>query len=182
MHQSVWLYVMVFVGKILNNMLVTVKIIIINRGESLNAALITLLQTGLFILITGTVLAGLTTDYLRIVVYVIAAMIGNYVGTIIEGKLAMGLSSIQVIIPQDNMAGESIAEALTDKLRIEGFAVTILDGEGDLCKRDVLLLHLKRKRIPEAKGIIRTFLANAVIVENEVKRMDGGYIEAKDRG
>lgn len=176
LHQSVWLYVMVFVGRIINNMVVTVKVIILNRGERVNAALLTLLQTGLFIVITGTVLAGLTTDFLRVVVYVVGGMIGNYLGSTIEGKIALGLSSIQVIVPQDNMAGDSIALALSEKLRDEGFAVTILDGEGELCKRDVLLLHLKRKRTQKAKAIIHTFLSNAVIVENEVKMMDGGYI------
>lgn len=177
LHQSVWLYVLVFVGRIINNMFTTIKVIILNRGERVNAALLTLLQTGLFIVITGTVLAGLTTDYLRIVFYVAGGMIGNYLGSTIEGKIALGLSSIQVIVPQDNMVGGSMAETLADKLRDEGFAVTILDGEGELCKRDVLLLHLKRKRTQKAKAIIHKFLSNAVIVENEVKMMDGGYLE-----
>lgn len=179
LHQSVMLYVLVFVGKTVNNIIATVKMIILNRGERFKAAVLTLVQMSLFILITGSVLAGLTTDFLRIVVYIIAAMLGNYLGTIIEGKIALGLSSIQVIVPQDNIAGGSIAEPLADKLRDEGFAVTILDGEGEQVKRDVLLLHLKRKRIPKAKAIIRAFLENAVIIENEVKLMDGGYIEEK---
>ena len=143
LQQSIWLYVVVFVGKIVNNMFVTLKTIILNRGERFKAALITLFQTGLFIMITGSVLAGLTTDYIRIVVYIIAAMLGNYFGTLLEGKLAYGISSMQVIIPQDDTSKGSLAEALAARLRDEEFAVTILDGEGEKGSRDVLLLHLK---------------------------------------
>lgn len=176
-HQSVWLYVLVFVGKVINNMIATVKMIMLNRGEKFKAALLTLVQMSLFIIITGTVLAGLRTDFMRVVVYIIAAMLGNYLGGIIESKIALGLSSIQVIVPQTSMTEVSTADMLAGKLRDAGFAVTILDGEGSRGKRDVLLLHMKRKRIPKAKMIIRKFLSNPIIVENEVKRMDGGYLK-----
>ena len=178
-HPSVWLYVLVFVGKVVNNIIATVKMIILNSGMRVQAALLTFVQMSLFIIITGTVLAGLTTDFLRVIVYIVASMIGNYLGTMIEGKIALGFSSIQVILPEDNMAKENISDALADKLRDVGFAVTILDGEGSLGKRSVLLLHLKRKSFPKAKAIIRKFLSNPVIVENEVKLMDGGYLRKK---
>jgi len=181
MHQSVWMYVMVFVGRVINNMLVTIKIILVNRGEKFKAAVLTMLQTGLFITITGSVLAGLTTDYLRIVFYIVGGMVGNYLGTMLEEKIALGISSLQVIVPQDNVAGDSIAQTLTDKLRDEGFGVTMLEGEGSKAKRDVLLLHLKRKMLPKAKAVIKTFLSNAVIIENEITMMDGGYIEDNKR-
>lgn len=173
LQQSVWLYVMVFVGKILNNMIITVKTIILNHGESFKAAVLTFLQTVLFLFVTGSVLAGLTTDILRVVVYVVAAMLGNSLGSFIEGKLAFGLSSVQVIVPKEDGEGYNLAE----KLRGEGFAVTTLDGEGSLGMRDVLVLHLKRKKIPKVKAIVHDFLSDAVIVENEVKMMDGGYLE-----
>jgi uncharacterized protein YebE (UPF0316 family) len=178
MHHGVWMYVLVFVGKVINNMIATVKMIMLNRGERLSAALLTLVQMTIFLVITSTVLAGMRdNNFIPVIVYVAASMIGNYLGGIIEGKIALGLSSIQVIVPQGNSTDISTADMLAEKLRDAGFAVTILDGEGSRGKRDVLLLHMKRKRIPKAKMIIRKFLANPIIVENEVKRMDGGYLE-----
>ena len=182
LHQSVWIYVLVFVGKAAGNMIGTLKLILINRGERFKASLLTLAQMSLFIIITVTVLAGLRDDIWRLVVYLAGATLGSYLGSLIESKLAFGLGSIQVIVPQDNMAEESIAQALTEKLRDNGFAVTMMDGQGNLGRRDLLLLHLKRKRMPKAKSIINNFLSNAVIVENDVKLMDGGYVEKKKKG
>jgi len=79
------------------------------------------------------------------------------------------------------MAEESLSQALTEKLRDNGFAVTIMDGQGETGRRDLLLLHLKRKRMPKAKAIISDFLSSAVIVEHDVKLMDGGYVEKKKK-
>lgn len=179
LHQSVWIYVLVFVGKAAGNMVGTIKLILVNRGERFKASVLTLAQMSLFIIITGTVLVGLQDDIWRLVVYLGGATLGSYLGSLIEGKLAFGLGSIQVIVPQSSSAEVNIAQALTEKLRDNGFAVTMLDGQGEQGRQDLLLLHLKRKRMPKAKAIISSFLSTAVIVENDVKMMDGGYVEKK---
>lgn len=170
---------MVFAGKAVGNMVGTIKLILVNRGERFKASVLTLAQMSLFIIITGTVLVGLQDDIWRLVVYLAGATIGSYLGSLIESKLAFGLGSIQVLVPQSSSADVSIAQALTEKLRDNGFAVTMMDGQGEQGRQDLLLLHLKRKRMPKAKAIIGSFLSTAVIVENDVKLMDGGYVEKK---
>ena len=62
-------------------------------------------------------------------------------------------------------------------LRNADFAVTILQGKGRLGKRDILTLHLKRKRIKAAIKIVKSQISNAVIVVNDVKSISGGYIK-----
>jgi len=83
----------------------------------------------------------------------------------------MGLSSVQVITKES--AGHELAELL----RSHNFGVTIIKGEGRETMREILLIHMKRKRIKEAVDLINSQLDNAVVIVNEVKAVRGGYIK-----
>jgi uncharacterized protein YebE (UPF0316 family) len=54
-----------------------------------------------------------------------------------------------------------------------------MKGTGRNGNRDLLLLHLKRKRIAQAVSLINTKLPGAVIVVNDSKIISGGYISRK---
>ena len=177
--KSIWVYVMIMVGKVIEVSVSTVRIMLISRGEKTKGSILILLEVSLWLIITGTVLVGFQEDLIRCLVYIVACSIGSYVGSIIEGKLAFGLCSIQVIIAQDNMVHDSSAMELAKVLRDNGYAVTIMEGRGKKGKRDILMLHLKRKRIPAAISIIKSKIENAVITVNDVKLIDGGYITKK---
>jgi uncharacterized protein YebE (UPF0316 family) len=177
--QSVWLYILIFFGRIMETLLGIIWLILISRGERLASSVIMLMATGLWILVAGTVLVGFQTDILKSIIYVLASAVGVYVGASIEEKLALGLSSLQVIVPQDNVAHENQAFELAKLLRSKDFAVTVLQGKGRLGKRDILTLHLKRKRIKTAIKIVKSQISNAVIVVNDVKSISGGYLRNK---
>lgn len=177
--QSIWVYVMILLGKVLEVSVATVRIMLISRGEKTKGSILILLEVSLWLIITGTVLVGFQEDIIRCIVYIFACAIGSYVGSVIEGKLAFGLCSIQVIVAQDNMVHDNAAMDLAETLRDNGFAVTIMEGRGKRGKRDILVLHLKRKRIPSAISIIKSKIENAVITVNDVKLIDGGFITKK---
>ena len=169
---SVWLYLFVFFGKIVEVAVSTVRIVLINRGERLKGSVTGFFEISLWLVVTGTVLVGFQEDLLRCLIFAVAFALGNYVGSWIEGKLAFGLSSIQVIVNADEEA-----ECLADALREKGFAVTLLEGEGKTGKREILLLHLKRKSIPAAVSLIKSKLCNAVITVNDIRTINGGFIK-----
>lgn len=174
---KVLLYALIFFGKIIGSMVGVIWLIFINRGEKLKAALVSFFEVGLWLLVAGTVLIGFQEDLLKCVMYVLGTAVGIYLGACIEEKLALGLSSIQVIIAQNNMAHTNAAEELVKKLRKNDFAVTLMEGKGKIGKRDVLLLHLKRRRIKKALTLIREDLQSAMITVNDVSMIKGGYIK-----
>jgi uncharacterized protein YebE (UPF0316 family) len=92
----------------------------------------------------------------------------------LEDKLAFGLSSGQGIVPEGPQSVE-----LADSLRKDNFAVTVVKGTGRNGNRDILMLHLKRKRIAEAVTLVNTMLPGAVVVVNDSKIISGGYISRK---
>ncbi len=169
---SVWVYIFVFVGKIIEVTIATVRLVLINRGERLMGSVTAFFEIILWLIVTGTVLVGFQQDLLRCIVFALAFSCGNYLGSWLEGKLAFGLSSIQVIVPSCEEA-----DKLVEELRGCNFAVTVMEGEGKDGKREVLVLHLKRKRIPAALSIIKSKLKEAVITVNDVRAVSGGYIK-----
>ena len=171
-HPSVWVYLFVFFGKIVEVTVSTLRIVLINRGERLKGSITAFFEISLWLIVTGTVLVGFQQDIFRCLVFALAFAIGNYMGSWLEGKLAFGLCSIQVIVSE-----ESEAKRISEELRKNNFAVTIIEGEGKSGKRGILILHLKRKRIPAALSIIKANLCDAMITVNDVRIVNGGYIK-----
>ena len=137
---SIWVYLFIFFGKVIEVSVSTVRIVLINRGERMKGSIIAFFEVSLWLLITGTVLVGFKEDIIRCFVFALAFAIGNYIGSWLEGRLAFGLCSIQVIVSKDD-----VAQDLAKDLRSNDFAVTVLEGEGKSGKRELLVLHLKRK-------------------------------------
>lgn len=165
------LYLIIFFAKIIEVSISTLRIVLINKGEKLIGAILAFFEVLIWLILVSNVLNNITDDPIKALVYCLAFSIGNYLGVVIESKLAVGVSSIQVIVKEGS--GIELATFLRDK----NFGVTITEGQGREKKREILLIHLKRKRINEAVKIIQSFLDDAVIMVNEVKVIKGGYIK-----
>ncbi len=168
------IYFVIFFGKILEVTVSTLRSVLINRGERVKGTIIAFFDILLWLIITGTVLQGYQDDPLRMIVFALAFAVVNYMGSWLEDKLAFGLSSIQVIAPESKES-----KALADILRNQGFGVTVVKGSGLHGERELLLLHLKRKRINEALSIVNATLPDAVVVVNDSRVIKGGYIVRK---
>ncbi len=169
---SLGLYLFIFFGKIIEVAVSTVRLVLINRGERLKGSVIAFFEIILWLIVTGTVLSGFQDDLMRCVVFAVAFAIGNYAGSWLEDKLAFGVCSVQVIVPECEESHK-----LTAKLRENNFAVTVVAGCGKDGVRELLILHVKRKRIPQAVDIIKAQNKNAVIVVSDTKTIRGGFIK-----
>lgn len=168
---SILVYFFIFFGKILEVAVSTVRLVLINRGERIKGTIIAFFEVILWLVVTGTVLVGFQDDIIKCIVFAAAFAIGNYFGSWIEEKLAFGLCSIQVIVPECEGS-----QTLISTLRENNFAVTCLKGKGKDGERELLILHIKRKRIKQAVDIINNTSEKALIVVNDSKVIRGGYI------
>jgi uncharacterized protein YebE (UPF0316 family) len=167
-------YAFIFFGKIVEVAASTLRIVIINRGEKLKGAFIAAFEVLLWIIIAGTVLNGFQDDPLKIAVYVLAFAIGVYLGTWLEAKIALGFCSMHIIIPDND--DENRKNELMVSLRQHGYGLTSLDGNGKDGHREVLLLHLKRKKVEDVIKLAQSHFENAVIAVNDIKTIKGGFI------
>ncbi|PKM73063.1 MAG: hypothetical protein CVU92_06930 [Firmicutes bacterium HGW-Firmicutes-17] len=106
---------------------------------------------------------------LEMVVYAAGFAAGLTLGIYIEQKLAIGFTTIQVNIEQENTT-------LIEDLRKEGFGVTVYFGEGKHGKRTNLDILTKRKCEKNLLKIIEKYEPRAFIVSFEPKMFRGGYL------
>ena len=169
---TIWVYLFIFIGKILEVSFGTLRIVLINRGERTIGALIAIVEITLWLVIASSVLAGFKDDFLKGIVYAVAFAIGNYIGSWLDELLAFGLSSMQVVMPDLESAKE--AEA---RLREKGFGMTTIDVHGRDNDRSMLIMTMQRKRLPEAIAILEDQCNGAVVTVTDIKTQRGGYLE-----
>lgn len=166
------LYIIIFCAKIIEVSISTVRLVLINKGERLKGAILGFVEIMIWLIVVSSVLNNITEDPIKVLIYAVAFSMGNFIGVTIESKIAVGLSSIQVVV------NETDGEILADVLRDESYGVTILEGRGkDDSKKNLLFIQLKRKKIPEAVKLIKLTAPQAYITVNDIKSMMGGYIK-----
>lgn len=165
------LYLIILFAKIVEVSISTIRLVYINKGERVIGAILGFVEIMIWLLVVSSVLNNITEDPFKILAYAAGFSLGNFIGVTIESKIAVGLSSIQVVVNYE--AGEILAEILRD----ESYGVTIIDGRGrDDSKKTLLFIQLKRKKIPEAVKLIKQNAPDAYITVNDIKSMVGGYI------
>jgi uncharacterized protein YebE (UPF0316 family) len=163
------IYLIIFLAKIVEVTLQTVRVVLITRGERLIGAIIGFFEVTIWIVIVGNVISDITSDPFKAVAYALGFAVGNYAGSWLEEKLGIGMSEVQAIVLKEH--GESLADAV----REQGFAVTIVEGHGKNFPRNILFMYVRRKRINHLVHTISDNQKNAVITVSEAKPMYGGF-------
>ena len=77
MGSTVWVYLFIFFGKILEVSFGTLRIVLINRGERTVGSMIALQEISLWLVVASSVLVGFKTDFLKGIVYALAFACGR---------------------------------------------------------------------------------------------------------
>lgn len=153
----------IFVARILDVSLGTVRTIIVFRGHRFWAAALGFVEVLLWLTAAGQVFQNLDAWYLA-VAYAGGFAAGNIVGISLEARMAMGSELVRVVSEDRNVE-------LARTLRRLGHSVTELEGRGDGGKPvEVLLVVEKRRRVPKLLDAIRTADPKAVWTVSDVKR------------
>lgn len=166
------LYLFIFVAKTVEISISTVRLVYVNKGERVKGAVLGFIEILIWLLVVCSVLNNITEDPLKIIAYAAGYSLGVYLGVAVESKVAIGLASIQVVVDAE------VGNELADKLRDNGFGVTIIAGKGrDENPKNLLFIQLKMKKIPLAIKLIKENNPSAYISINDVKTTFGGFIK-----
>lgn len=165
----IWYYLGIFLIKVLEVTLGTVRLVLITKGEKVKGAILGVIEVFIWLALVSTVLDNVTEDPIKAVLYALGFGVGNFLGSVLEEKLALGTSRIEIIVhKEDEMA-------LTAALRTAGFGVTVIDGQGKDYARKILISIVKRKQVKEYVSIATANQKNAVITVSESKPVYGGH-------
>jgi uncharacterized protein YebE (UPF0316 family) len=96
---------------------------------------------------------------------------GNYIGILIEEKLAIGTLIIRVFLVNDD--GQ-----MRTRMQEAGFGVTTIDAHGKTGNVKILYIVIKRKFLQDAIGIIEDCQADAFYSIEEAKAVNKGIFPA----
>ena len=133
-------YLFIFFSRIFDVSLGTLRIIYLTRGQSKLAAGIGFIEVMIYVVALGMVLGNLDHP-LSIVIYGLGFGVGNFMGSLIEEKVAVGYVTVQVITMKNG--GE-----LEDAVREMGYGVTSMDCYGKEGPHRILHILMKRRLLP----------------------------------
>lgn len=167
-------YLFIFIARVTDMSLFTIRMLMIVRGKRLQAALLGFVEVIIYVTALGKVVSGLS-DYKNLLVYALGYACGNFVGSFLEEKLAIGKITAQIVCPHCDR------QLLAQKLRNEGFGVTVVEGEGRDGKRHILNVMLNRKNIKKLYSILDHLEEKPVVTVFDIKSIKGGYFTKMKR-
>lgn len=140
------LAVAIFLARILDVSIGTVRTILIIRGHRVLGALLGFVEILIWVGAAAQVITNLGTWYL-VVAYAGGFATGNYAGSWIEARLALGSEIVRAISTDPDID-------LGGRLRRERFDVLELTGRGMAGPVEVLLVMESRRRVPRLLQLI----------------------------
>lgn len=159
--------ILIFCARICDVSLDTLRVIFVINGKKDMAPLLGFFEALIWLIAISQIIQNLhnTIGYFA---YAAGFATGNYVGMIIEEKLAMGHVIIRVITRRP-------AETLIRNLISKEYRVTTIEGQGSAGRVDIVFAVVKRSQIQKIIDIIKQFNPKAFYtVENvrSISQMD----------
>ena len=169
---SLWELLVIFIAKIVEVSLGTVRSILIVKGYRTPAVILALVEIMIWVFVASTVITGLAASPMKGISYGLGFAAGVYFGSVLENKLAFGKLLIQVI------ATESKAIEIAEKVRELGCGVTTVNAQGKVEKKRILMVYTNRRGSQAIMDEIMAIDSAAMIVLNDVSTISGGYIHS----
>ncbi|MBU4225576.1 MAG: hypothetical protein KKC71_07125, partial [Chloroflexi bacterium] len=118
----VLLPLLVFLARVIDVTLGTLRIIFISRGKKYLAPLLGFVEVFIWVAVIAQITRG-ANNIVAYLAYAAGFAAGNFIGMYIEDKLAIGTLVLRIIVPNG-------ADTLIGHLRAAGFGVTSVDAEG----------------------------------------------------
>ena len=160
----------VCLAKIVEITIQSLKTCMMVKGQRLKAAGLGLVEITIWGLVISTVITTLGDNLLLLLFYALGYATGLFLGSTIEGKIALGTSNLEII------ANEESTQKIIGYLKEQGRGFAVFDGYGSTDKMNMIFIVLPRREATRALRDIRRLCDNKVfVVASEVSKYAGGY-------
>lgn len=173
MLEAVFGYAFIFFARICDVSLATMRTLMVVRGQRIYAALIGFFEVIIYIIALNEIFGNLDNP-LNLIFYAAGFATGNYVGSFLEEKLAVGIYTVQVITLKTPLE-------LTEKLRNMGYGVTVLEGSGREGTRYILQIILRRNQFECLRREIDAWDKDVFWTIFDARCTRGGIFTRKDK-
>lgn len=152
----------------------TLRIIFVARGHRYIAPVLGFFEILIWLFAMSQIMQNLS-DWNCFIAFALGFTLGNYLGILIEKRLALGMAIVRIITHRD-------ATTLIDQLRASDFGVTCVEGIGSRGKVQIVMTVVKRKQLPEIVGLIETHHPGAFYAVDELASASEGVFPAAKKG
>ncbi len=156
--------VLIFIARVLDVSLGTVRVIFISKGLKYLAPLVGFIEILIWLMAIGQIMKNLSNPVCYIA-YAGGFAMGNFVGICIAEKLSLGVVILRVVTKKD--AGE-----LIKSLSESEYGATSVEGQGIGGKVNVVFTVVPRREVPYVVKLIKKFNPGAFYSIEEV-----GFVE-----
>jgi uncharacterized protein YebE (UPF0316 family) len=157
---------MIFFGRICDVTLGTLRIIFVSKGEKYKAPLIGFFEVFIWIMIISQVLAR-ANDLLSYVSYAGGYASGNYVGILIEKRIAYGIVLCRIYTQKN---GKDLVQILSGL----NIGATMTHGIGSTNEVDIIEAVIGRKEMKKLERLLTEFDSNIFYVVEDVRTKKNG--------
>jgi uncharacterized protein YebE (UPF0316 family) len=165
---------LIFFARLVDVSMGTMRTILIIRGRRGIASISAFFEIIVWILAISRVITELDKWYYMIA-FALGFASGNYMGSYLEEKIALGYS-FAYLVPKKNSG------ALERELRAQGFGITVIQGRGMKGPELVFNLMLKRRDTKRFIKIITKHDKNIFYTIMDVHAIHGGHMRFARKG
>ncbi len=157
---------LIFVARILDVTIGTIRIVFISKGHKILSPLLGFFEVLIWVLAISKIFEHLN-NFAYYLAYAGGFAVGNYVGLLIEEKIAIGKVVIRIITRKS-------ANSLINALHDESFGVTIVPAQGMEDNVHIIYTVLKRHDIDKVINMIKKYNPRSFYSIEDVRHVSQG--------
>lgn len=162
-----WLLpILIFFGRICDVTLGTLRIIFVSKGEKKKAPIVGFFEVFIWVVIISQIFSH-ANNIIAYIAYAAGYAAGNYVGILVENKIAFGFQLFRVYTKKD---GRELAQLLNKN----GFGSTFIKGEGAVSEVSIIETVVSRKNEKQVVEIINGFDPGTFYLVEDIRSKQKG--------
>ena len=162
---------LIFLARICDVSIGTMRIIFVSKGKKQLAPILGFFEVLIWIVAISKIMQNLD-NYINYVAYAAGFATGNFVGMMIEEKLAMGIQMIRVFTSDRGME-------LVTVLNKNGFGATTVEAQGSKEKIFIVYSIVHRNELEKVLNVINCFNPKAFFTIEDIKAVNEGIFHPK---
>ena len=162
---------LIFLSRICDVTIGTIRIVMVSKGQKYWAPILGFFEVFIWLVAITRIIQNLD-NWLCYIAYAGGFATGNYIGLIIEEKMAIGIVKIQIITSKE-------AKQLIENLKNAGYGITHHNAHGGKEEVSIIYTIIKRTEIQKVENIVKTTNPKAFYSVEDVKSVSHGIFPEK---
>ena len=164
---------LIFLARVCDVTMETVRIVFISKGIRLLAAAIAFFEIVIWLLAVEVVMKDLA-NIANFLAYALGFAAGTYIGLVVEEKLSLGMVILRIVTADESR------DAIISSLQSENHGVTCMEAQGSRGSVTMILSLVNRSEISRITNLIDQINPRAFFSIEDVRYVNEGVFRTRD--